>query len=128
MRFRVFHHLVNGLQPIKIHPLACKINYLVYQHLDYKILKSELSICLLPADWPIPQAGRGFFSATRTSAELSVVCENAPPDSSKVDSGWTALQIVGPLAFALTGILASFATPLAEAGISIFSISTFDTG
>ena len=113
MRFRVFHHLVNGLQPIKIHPLACKINYLVYQHLDYKILKSELSICRLPPEAPIPQAGGGFFSATRTSAELFVVCKNAPRDSSKVDSRWTALQIVGPLA---------------EAGISIFSISTFDTG
>jgi hypothetical protein len=31
------------------------------------------------------------------------------------------------LDFALTGILASFATPLAAAGISIFAISTYDT-
>jgi hypothetical protein len=33
----------------------------------------------------------------------------------------------GPLPFAATGILASLAGPLAEAGISIFAVSTFDT-
>ena len=37
------------------------------------------------------------------------------------------LNPAGQLDFGLTGILASLAAPLAEAGISIFAISTFDT-
>jgi hypothetical protein len=37
------------------------------------------------------------------------------------------LKVAGPLDFALTGILSALTTPLAEAGVSIFAISTFDT-
>ncbi|MEO8129081.1 MAG: ACT domain-containing protein [Bryobacteraceae bacterium] len=95
--------------------------------MDYKILESEFCVCQLPPQAAIPPPTGGFFSVTRTTEELSVVCENPPTDSVKVDAGWTVLQVVGPLDFALTGILASFAAPLAGAGISIFSIATFDT-
>jgi len=35
--------------------------------------------------------------------------------------------VAGPLDFALTGILASLAGPLAAADISIFAVSTYDT-
>jgi hypothetical protein len=35
--------------------------------------------------------------------------------------------VQGTLDFGLTGILAALATPLAEAGVSIFAISTFNT-
>ena len=41
--------------------------------------------------------------------------------------GWRCLQVAGPLDFALTGVLASLAQPLAAAGVSIFAISTYDT-
>ena len=37
------------------------------------------------------------------------------------------LKIEGTLAFSLTGILASLAAPLADAQISIFAVSTYDT-
>jgi hypothetical protein len=37
------------------------------------------------------------------------------------------MRIEGTLAFSLTGVLASVAAPLAEAGISIFAMSTYDT-
>jgi len=36
-------------------------------------------------------------------------------------------MVVGPLDFSLTGILASLTASLAEVGISVFAISTFDT-
>jgi hypothetical protein len=36
-------------------------------------------------------------------------------------------QVAGPLEFSLTGVLAAIAVPLADAGVSIFAISTFDT-
>ena len=37
------------------------------------------------------------------------------------------MQIEGTLAFSLTGVLASVAAPLADAEISIFAVSTYDT-
>ena len=37
------------------------------------------------------------------------------------------MHIEGTLAFTLTGVLASVAAPLANAGISVFAVSTYDT-
>ena len=37
------------------------------------------------------------------------------------------MKLAGPLDLALTGILASLLEPLANARISVFSVSTFDT-
>lgn len=70
----------------------------------------------------------GFFSLTHTPDELSLVCgEELLPAPTKAERGRTLLRVVGPLGFAMTGVLASLASPLAEAGISVFTISTFDT-
>lgn len=89
------------------------------------LLEGHFAVCRLAPDAALPPR---FFSATRTAEELSVVCleEDAPP-TARQESGWSCLRVEGPLDFALTGILASLAVPLAEAGVSIFAISTFDT-
>ena len=49
------------------------------------------------------------------------------PDGAPVERGWVALKLEGPFPFLMTGVLASFVQPLAEAQIPIFAISTFDT-
>jgi hypothetical protein len=41
--------------------------------------------------------------------------------------GWVCLKLDGPFAFSQTGILSSFVSPLAECGIGIFAVATFDT-
>ena len=41
--------------------------------------------------------------------------------------GWRAFEVEGPLDHAMTGVLASLATPLAEAGVPIFALATYDT-
>ena len=72
--------------------------------------------------------GKDFFSITKTQDELSVVCsEDKVPQDVKAEKGWRCLKVEGPLDFGLTGILSSLTQPLAEAKISIFAISTFDT-
>jgi hypothetical protein len=94
------------------------------------ILPETLAVCRLSADDAFPAwlPARGFISVTRTAGELSVVCAaDAVPADFRCEAGWRALAVEGPLDFGLTGILASIAAPLAEAGISIFTISTFDT-
>ncbi len=69
-----------------------------------------------------------LVSVTLTRDELSlVVPEDAAPESAQIAGGWRALRVAGVLDFALTGVLASLAAPLADAGISIFAVSTYDT-
>lgn len=67
-------------------------------------------------------------SVTRTESELSIVCrEDVVPDGSRAERGWRVLEVAGPLAFTLTGVLASLTTPLAAAGVTLFALSTFET-
>jgi hypothetical protein len=98
--------------------------------LTLRVLAGELAICRLPPDAPVPTlaARAPVLSITRTADELSIVCPvaDAPPGA-EVEAGWRALRVAGPLDFALTGILAAIAAPLAQARISIFAVSTFDT-
>ena len=57
-----------------------------------------------------------------------MVCADASvPTGIHAERDRRLLQIEGTLAFTLTGVLASVATPLAKAGISIFAVSTYDT-
>jgi uncharacterized protein len=69
-----------------------------------------------------------IFSVTRTQDELSVVCpEEVVPEGVSGERGWRALKLEGPFELSTVGILASVAVPLAEAGASVFAVSTFDT-
>jgi len=70
----------------------------------------------------------GFFSVTRTADELSVVCrEDEVPEGARSEGGWRVLKLEGPFEFSEVGVLASVTAPLAEAGVGIFALSTFDT-
>ena len=98
--------------------------------LTMKLLKETYGVCRLDNNELIPEwvQKSNFFSITRTSDELSIVCslENIP-NGIKCEKEWRILKIEGPLDFSLIGILASISTILAQRGISIFAISTYDT-
>ena len=69
-----------------------------------------------------------LFSITATARETSVVCATrSVPKKAQQAGPFTAFAVQGPLDFSLTGILAALLVPLAEAEISVFTISTFDT-
>jgi hypothetical protein len=53
--------------------------------------------------------------------------QEAVPDDVSCERGWRGLRVCGPLAFSLVGVLAGLLSPLAEAGIRVFVLSTFDT-
>jgi hypothetical protein len=98
--------------------------------LELEELPGRLAICRLEQGSALPEwALRSpFLSVTRTADELSIVCEEARvPDPVRVERGWRGFRVAGTLDFALTGILASLASPLARAGVSLFAVSTFDT-
>ena len=100
------------------------------KELALSVLPQRFAVCRLDSEDVIPDwlMEHNFWSVTRTHEELSVVLPEASvPAGWKSEKGWRCLKVQGPLDFSLTGILASLASPLAEASISIFAISTYGT-
>jgi len=98
--------------------------------LELTVLPDRLGVSRLDAREALPSWAleSPFFSITRTGRELSLVSgeTDIPPDL-RARTGFRALEVSGPLDFALTGILFSLLEPLAEARIPVFVISTHDT-
>jgi hypothetical protein len=103
---------------------------MTYHRLSLIELEGMFAICKLASDMSIPAwaAAGQFCSITRTSDELSIVCDTAVvPDEIQCERGWRCLRVAGTIPFNVVGILATLVTPLAEARISVFAVSTFDT-
>jgi len=98
--------------------------------LSFTVHPGRWAVARLDSAAPIPPwalAGP-LASVTRTPHELSVVCpQSQVPPGQPAESDWACLQLIGPFPFSLTGILASFLNPLAQAQVPIFALSTFDT-
>jgi len=95
----------------------------------FRALSGQFAVCRLAADAPIPEWASGpFVNITVTDDELAIICpaERVPPGV-RAERDWRVLKLVGPFPFTATGVLASLATPLAHAGISLLSIATYDT-
>ena len=98
--------------------------------LTLTVLPDRYAICRLDPSAEVPpwSAKGQFVSVSRTLDELSIVCLelNLPPGVT-FEPGWRVLKCEGPLDFALPGIVASLAEPLADAAVPIFPIATYDT-
>lgn len=95
-----------------------------------EILDNKLKVVKLKADEIVPQIifKQKFYSITKTDEELSIVVnEDIDIQSDIIEYNWRAMRIVGTLDFALIGILSKISTILAQAEISIFAISTYNT-
>lgn len=95
-----------------------------------ELFPERFAVCQLAAaaDLPTWVQGSGFCAIVRTMDELSIVCqEQIVPAGVKAETGWRVLGVRGPLDFSLVGVLAGIAQPLANAGVSIFAISTYNT-
>jgi len=98
--------------------------------LTLSILPEGFAICKLRVEEEVPYwvLSSGFFSVTRTPEELSIVCfESNIPMELKSVRGWRCIKVLGRLDLTLVGILASLASALASAGVSVFAVSTYDT-
>jgi hypothetical protein len=57
-----------------------------------------------------------------------VICQaNQVPSSFTTETDWRALKVQGPFVLSEIGVLAALAASLADAKVSLFAISTFDT-
>ncbi|MBN2046466.1 MAG: ACT domain-containing protein [Anaerolineaceae bacterium] len=93
---------------------------------------SGFNLCQMPPETSIASIwlpASGFWSITHTKEELSIILPaDAPtPLGAKIESGWRMLRVNGTLDFSLVGILARLTEILALAGVSIFSISSYNT-
>jgi hypothetical protein len=97
---------------------------------ELTVLSGSFAMVRMAADSPLPPwaTDAEFFSVTRTSEELSVVCPaGRVPDGVIAETGWGVLKVKGAFALSEVGVLAALSTPLALANVSLFAISTFDT-
>ena len=93
-----------------------------------KALPDAFTVCKL-ADASVIDLNQDFCFLARTDEELSLVCrtEHVPANTTDRDDGWRGFRIEGVLDFSLIGILSKLSAILAENGIGIFAVSTFNT-
>ena len=86
------------------------------------------SVCKIPDTASVNWSGELTFVG-KTADELSLVCETAliPPNVLAREDGWRALRVDGTLDFSLIGILSGITSVLAQAGVSVFCVSTYNT-
>lgn len=98
--------------------------------LRLRLLPATFAICRLEPHAAVPPwlPQRGFSAVIRTAEELAIYSEeSAVPEDVLAARGWRAFELVGPFDFDETGVIASVAGPLAEAGISVSVLATYDT-
>lgn len=90
----------------------------------------RLKVVALPpgAEVPAWAESSSLFAITATATETTLICAGrSVPKKARQEGPFTAFAVEGPLDFALTGVLHALLGPLAEAGISVFTISTYST-
>ena len=98
------------------------------KNITLETLEIKLSVCKVE-DYSQIDITRPFCFTGAIDEELSLVCpaEMVPGNTTERDDGWRAFRIVGVLDFSLIGILAGISAMLAENGIGLFAVSTYNT-
>lgn len=93
-----------------------------------EIIDKKFSVCKVNDYSGIDLEAQFVFTGA-TDQEKSLVCptEQVPVHTIERSDGWKAFRIKGVLDFSLIGILSKISACLAENGIGIFAVSTFNT-
>ncbi|MBC8470843.1 MAG: ACT domain-containing protein [Planctomycetes bacterium] len=100
------------------------------RQLQLSLLKDKYGICTLPNNAPIPDWAltQSLASITRTEKELTIVCRlEILPSQYQSGLNWRCFKIDGSFDLNQIGVISSISSTLADAGISIYVISTYDT-
>lgn len=97
--------------------------------LTLHLLPGRYAVCRLPKTHAVPDLPKGpLINITWTDDELSIIClEDTIPEGARAYKGYRALKLHGPFPAESVGILASVLRPLADVGVFIMALSTFDT-
>ena len=96
--------------------------------MEIKKINQDFSVCQVK-DYSLTNLDSEYCFIGKTNEEKSLVCitSEVPENTIQRDDGWKAFRIQRVLDFSLIGILAKVATVLADNGISIFAVSTYNT-
>ena len=96
--------------------------------MEIKKIDHNFSVCQVE-DYSLVHLNSEYSFIGKTDEEKSLVCitDEVPANVIQQDDGWKAFRIQGVLNFSLIGILAKIAAALADNGISIFAVSTYNT-
>src|SRR3954449_9842357 len=99
--------------------------------MELALMSQELAVCRLEEHDPVPDwAWRGeFVSISRARGELSVICAAGavPAEGVTAERGWRALVVTTAMDFSVTGVAAALTAPLAQGGVSVLPVATYDT-
>jgi hypothetical protein len=90
----------------------------------------KLAVVRLPAGSEVPPwaESASLLSITATATETSVICAGRDvPTKVIAQKGLTAFAVQDGPDHATAGVLSALLAPLAEEGISIFTVSTYET-
>ncbi|QOX64948.1 ACT domain-containing protein [Anoxybacterium hadale] len=96
--------------------------------MELKIIDADFSVCQIK-DIQAVDFSKEYVFVGKTDEELSLVCstDSVPQECIAAEEGWKAFRVQGILDFSLVGILSKLSSILADSGISIFAVSTFNT-
>ena len=96
-----------------------------------RALPGTFALCRLDGADQLPEWFRltpPLAGAIRRGDELSLVASaDVVPSGVVAEHGWRALEVAGPLALEMTGVMADLAGALARATISVMPLATYDT-
>ena len=96
--------------------------------MQLKTFDYDFTVCKLDSVDYI-DLNKDFYFIGRTDEEISLVCktEDTPKSTTERDDGWKGFRIEGTLDFSLIGILSKISSILADSGVGIFAVSTYNT-
>ncbi|MCD8150175.1 MAG: ACT domain-containing protein [Clostridiales bacterium] len=96
--------------------------------MELKLLDKDFTVCKVE-DYSLVNSAAEYYFTGKTTEENSLVCltRDVPSNVIQRDDGWKGFCIQGVLDFSLIGILSRISTILADNGISIFAVSTYNT-
>ena len=96
--------------------------------MNLEIIDEVFSVCKVK-DYAEVDLSSPYVFTGSTDEEKSLVCptRSVPGNTVAREDGWRAFRVDGTLDFSLIGIIARISKVLADGGVGIFAISTFNT-
>ncbi len=96
--------------------------------MELRKLNKDFSVCTVE-DYSFVNLDLEYSFIGKMDEEKSLVCitNDVPSNVIQRDDGWKGFRIQGVLDFSLIGILSKISAILADNGISIFAVSTYNT-
>ena len=95
------------------------------------LLDTRLAVCRCDPAGGLPSwfsLGPPLTAAVVRRGELTLVCPDGDvPADAVAERDWCALEVEGPMELTLTGVLSALSAVLADAGVALFAVSSYDT-